>query len=104
MDLSRVTWRKASYSNSDGGNCVEVGVWRKASYSGSDGGDCVEVGAWRKASYSGANGGECVEVGAAGRAVAVRDSKDPQGPKLAFAPDAWEAFIREVKAGGFDLA
>lgn len=24
MDLSRAGWRKASYSNSNGGNCVEV--------------------------------------------------------------------------------
>jgi hypothetical protein len=24
MDLSRAKWRKASYSNSNGGNCVEV--------------------------------------------------------------------------------
>lgn len=25
--------------------------------------------------------------------VAVRDSKDPHGPVLAFAPDAWRAFV-----------
>ncbi|MFF4962211.1 DUF397 domain-containing protein [Streptomyces sp. NPDC001222] len=24
VDLSSATWRKSSYSNSDGGNCVEV--------------------------------------------------------------------------------
>ncbi|MGZ0199741.1 DUF397 domain-containing protein [Streptomyces sp. RM1] len=24
IDLSTVTWRKSSYSNQDGGNCVEV--------------------------------------------------------------------------------
>ncbi|MEV5171791.1 DUF397 domain-containing protein [Streptomyces flaveolus] len=24
IDLSNVKWRKSSYSNSDGGNCVEV--------------------------------------------------------------------------------
>ncbi|MER5911835.1 DUF397 domain-containing protein [Streptomyces sp. NPDC001982] len=24
IDLSNVTWRKSSYSNQDGGNCVEV--------------------------------------------------------------------------------
>jgi Domain of unknown function (DUF397) len=34
----------------------------------------------------------------------LRDSKDPQGPKLAFTPDEWEAFTRRVKAGGLDLA
>ncbi|GGS84633.1 DUF397 domain-containing protein [Streptomyces cinerochromogenes] len=24
IDLTQLTWRKSSYSNSDGGNCVEV--------------------------------------------------------------------------------
>ncbi|TWV52818.1 DUF397 domain-containing protein [Streptomyces misionensis] len=24
IDLSNLTWRKSSYSNTDGGNCVEV--------------------------------------------------------------------------------
>jgi hypothetical protein len=59
---------------------------------------------WRKSSYSGGSGGNCVEV--AGRlagVIAVRDSKDPDGPKLAFAPDAWGAFTAAVKAGEFDL-
>jgi uncharacterized protein DUF397 len=52
----------------------------------------------RKSSYSGSNGGDCVEVGTARRAVSVRDSKDPQGPRLAFAADAWTAFAEHVKA------
>ena len=52
---------------------------------------------WRKSSYSGSNGGACVEVGTAGLAVAVRDSKDPNGPLLAFAADAWKAFAEQVK-------
>jgi Domain of unknown function (DUF397) len=56
---------------------------------------------WRKSSHSGANGGTCVEVGAAGRVVAVRDSKDPDGPKLAFTPADWRAFTRKVKDGRF---
>ncbi|MFA1540523.1 DUF397 domain-containing protein [Actinomadura monticuli] len=38
---------------------------------------------WRKASRSGENGGDCVELaGVAGAVVAVRDSKDPDGPVL----------------------
>ena len=41
---------------------------------------------WRKSSYSGANGGNCVEVAAAARTVAVRASKDPDSPVLAFGP------------------
>jgi hypothetical protein len=43
--------------------------------------------------------GRRVEVGAAPRAVAVRDSKDPEGPKLAFAPGRWRDFTRSVKNG-----
>ena len=60
---------------------------------------------WRKSSYSSSNGGQCVEVfGNLPGAVAVRDSKDPEGPKLAFTPDAWKTFARRVKAGDLDLA
>ena len=67
MDLSRVTWRKASYSGSSGGGCVEV-------------------------------------TQALDAAVAVRDSKDPDGPRLLFVPDEWRAFVAGVKAGEFDLS
>jgi len=35
-----------------------------------------------------------------GAAVAVRDSKDPDGPALAFGPAAWRVFTRHIKAGG----
>lgn len=60
---------------------------------------------WRKSSYSNANGGQCVEVAQdLPNAVAVRDSKDPDGPKLIFAADQWLAFAGGVKAGEFDLA
>jgi hypothetical protein len=31
--------------------------------------------------------------------VPVRDSKDPQGPALAFAAASWAAFVGELKAG-----
>ena len=41
---------------------------------------------WRKASYSSGNGGDCIEVASAPRTVAVRDSKNPEGPELAFHP------------------
>jgi Domain of unknown function (DUF397) len=67
--------------------------------------DTIDRAHWRKSSYSGGNGGACVEVAAApagGRMI--RDSKDPSGPKLAFAADEWLAFIAAVKAGEFDLA
>ncbi len=58
---------------------------------------------WRKASNSSSNGGNCVEVALVGDAVAVRDSKNPDGPKLAFTPGDWKAFTAELKAGGFNL-
>jgi hypothetical protein len=57
---------------------------------------------WRKASYSNASGGNCVEVASLGTAVAVRDSTDPDGPKLAFPAEQWRAFTRQIKAAAFD--
>ena len=53
---------------------------------------------WRTSSYSGSNGGACVEVGTADLAVAVRDSKHPDGPQLAFAADTWTTFTEQLKA------
>ena len=58
---------------------------------------------WRKSSWSGGNGGDCVEVARNLLGiVAVRDSKDPGGPKLVFTPDEWRAFAAGVRAGEFD--
>lgn len=60
---------------------------------------------WRKSSRSNANGGACVQVARnLPDAVAVRDSKDPDGPTLAFAREQWQAFTAQVKVGRFDLA
>ena len=59
---------------------------------------------WRKSSWSGNNGGNCVEVARnLPLVVAVRDSKDPEGPKLVFTPAEWEAFTAGARAGEFDL-
>ncbi len=52
---------------------------------------------WRKATYSSGNGGNCIEVATADRIVAVRDSKNPDGPRLAFRARAWQAFAAKVK-------
>ncbi|MFS2293675.1 MAG: DUF397 domain-containing protein [Actinomadura sp.] len=39
--------------------------------------------AWRKSSHSTSNGGDCIELARlSGAVVAVRDSKDPNGPVL----------------------
>ena len=36
-------------------------------------------------------------------AVAVRDSKNPDGPRLIFGHSAWQAFAAQVKNGTLDL-
>ncbi|MEV4658888.1 DUF397 domain-containing protein [Micromonospora sp. NPDC049301] len=52
---------------------------------------------WRKSSRSSGNGGNCVEVADnLPGVVAVRDSKDPAGPALTFAPAAWRAFVTQL--------
>ncbi len=58
---------------------------------------------WIKSSYSG-NGGACVEwapgSAAATGTVPVRDSKDPEGPALAFPTTGWRAFVAAVGGSG----
>ena len=58
---------------------------------------------WRKSSRSNGSGGACVEVASIGTAIAVRDSKNPDGAKLIIGASMWQTFTRRVKAGGFDL-
>ncbi|WP_392966355.1 DUF397 domain-containing protein [Streptomyces sp. LN245] len=58
---------------------------------------------WTKSSYSTGNGA-CVEVKSPVlSALAVRDSKVPAGPTLAFPADAWNAFVTEVSRGASSL-
>jgi hypothetical protein len=57
---------------------------------------------WRKSSFS-VNSGNCVELSPlAGGGVAVRDSKDPDGPVLRFTAAEWAAFRAGEAAGEFD--
>ncbi|MFE6050484.1 DUF397 domain-containing protein [Kitasatospora sp. NPDC056446] len=57
--------------------------------------------AWFKSTYSN-NGGSCVEVAPGFPGVMpVRDSKDPDGPALVFAGEAWEFFVAAVRSGEF---
>ena len=51
---------------------------------------------WRKSSHS-TGGNDCVEVAQAGTSCVVRDSKDPDGTHLAVRPQAWAAFIGDIK-------
>jgi hypothetical protein len=55
---------------------------------------------WRKSSRSGTNG--CVEVALDTAEVAVRDSKDRNGPVLRFNAHEWEAFLAGVRNGEFE--
>ncbi|MFE9255014.1 DUF397 domain-containing protein [Streptomyces sp. NPDC006879] len=56
---------------------------------------------WFKSSYSsGSEGDSCVEVAAAVSVVRVRDSKVPDGPRLAFTSAAWVGFVAGVGAWG----
>lgn len=85
QNLTGVRWRKSSYSGDTGGNCVE----------------CTPLGtaSWRKSSYSGDNGGQCVEVADLAPHIAVRDSKNPQGPAFLATPAAFTAFVRAAAEG-----
>ncbi|WP_420033589.1 DUF397 domain-containing protein [Streptomyces sp. cg28] len=81
-DLSNARWRTSSYSDGDGGNCVEVAY------------DFTGAAHWRKSTYSNGEGGDCVEVAdnIAG-VVPVRDSKVADGAVIVIGADAWQAFI-----------
>ncbi|MFD5079425.1 DUF397 domain-containing protein [Streptomyces sp. NPDC058371] len=55
---------------------------------------------WHKSSYSTNEGPECVEVAASPNTFHVRDSKNQQGPQLAFGQAEWSAFIPYAANGG----
>lgn len=87
--LTAVTWRKSTYSGGSGDNCIEAS-------------DSLTHARWRKSTYSGGDGGDCIEFAAdLPGVIPVRDSKDPQGPALAFTPAAWTAFVDATARGEF---
>ena len=73
----------------------EAGPWQKASQS-ADGSNCVEVTVTYDTSAAGHKAGS-------EKLYLMRDSKNPDGPVLAFTPAEWEAFILGVKDGEFDI-
>ncbi|GAA3135010.1 DUF397 domain-containing protein [Planomonospora alba] len=57
---------------------------------------------WRKSRFSNPSG-NCVELARLpGGEVAVRNSRDPEGPVLVYTRGEVEAFVRGVKDGEFD--
>ncbi|WP_103565229.1 DUF397 domain-containing protein [Actinomadura rubteroloni] len=52
---------------------------------------------WRKAKRSLGNGGECVELANTAGTVLVRDSKNPDGPKVPLPRQMFREFIGAVK-------
>jgi len=58
---------------------------------------------WRRSSASGPHCDNCVEVAFVDEAIAVRDSKHPEGPVLLFTQAEWDAFVGGAKDGEFDL-
>ncbi|MEO3804197.1 DUF397 domain-containing protein [Nonomuraea sp. B1E8] len=61
----------------------------------------IDGACFRKSSFS-EGGGDCVEA-AKVEGIAVRDSKDPDGPALWFTLQEWAAFLLGVAAGEFDI-
>ncbi len=61
----------------------------------------AQAAQWRKSSFS-TGGNQCVEVARVGAAVAVRDSKNPQGGHLIFDAAEWRTFLGNAKRGGYD--
>jgi hypothetical protein len=57
---------------------------------------------WRKSTRSDSNS-QCVQWAKVDGIIAVRDSKDPDGPVLTFTQGEWEAFVGGVKDGEADL-
>ncbi|MGW1608695.1 DUF397 domain-containing protein [Streptomyces sp. NPDC002285] len=86
-DLSNASWRKSSYSDGNGGDCVEVAY------------DFPGAARWRKSSYSDGNGGNCLEVadGIPG-VIPVRDTKlASDSPVLLIPAHAWRGFLTSLR-------
>jgi hypothetical protein len=58
---------------------------------------------WHKSSYS-SQDGNCVEVACnLPGVVAIRDSKNPDGPKLIVSLDEWRTLVDGVRQGQFGI-
>jgi Domain of unknown function (DUF397) len=62
------------------------------------------AGPWIKSSHSGPTGGNCVEVAfLADGDIAMRNSREPDGPALIFTRAEWDAFLNGARDGEFGL-
>ncbi|WP_141578093.1 DUF397 domain-containing protein [Actinomadura sp. WMMA1423] len=52
---------------------------------------------WRKAQRSNDQAHECVELAKLHEGIGVRDSQDPDGPKLLLVPAAFRALLADLK-------
>ncbi|TDD64705.1 DUF397 domain-containing protein [Actinomadura rubrisoli] len=57
---------------------------------------------WRKASRSTSEGGACVELARFPATIGVRDSKDPEGPRVALPMSAVRELMTRIKRGELD--
>ncbi|MGG2463161.1 DUF397 domain-containing protein [Streptomyces sp. RGM 3693] len=89
LDLTTAQWIKSSYSDANGGDCLEF---------------CPDF-AWIKSSYSDGDGGQCLEFSPAHApahgVVPLRDSKVPGGPVIIVSVVGWSSFVGAVKNGEF---
>jgi hypothetical protein len=58
---------------------------------------------WQKSTRSGPVSDNCVEIAFVDGAIAMRDSKHPEGPVLLFTAEEWDAFVEGAKDGEFDV-
>ncbi|MFI7010237.1 DUF397 domain-containing protein [Streptomyces sp. NPDC050145] len=80
-DDARLSWFRSTYSDSQGGNCVEAAM------------------DWRKSSHSDDQGGNCVEIATLPTHIHIRDSKlGPQSPTFVSTASAWTAFLAHACA------
>jgi len=63
----------------------------------------LSVVTWRKSSYSTGGGSNCVEVAYVAGSVAIRDSKDPEGPAHVVSSETFRDLITRIKRGDLDL-